>query len=491
MRYIPIILIGLCVAACQSPIPEARQLPQEAPIWPDYKDVTIPTNICPLNFTLYDSLPAVAVMRNGAHEIRVDAHDGLFDIPENKWKKFLQETAGHAIQVDVFHQLQDGWVRYRPFELFVCPDDINPTLVYRRIQPGYRMWGEMGIYQRDLKSFKERVILNNSLTNNSCMNCHSFCQQNPGRMLFHQRSTHAGTYIVQEGRIEKVNTKVDGLPSALVYPSWHPSGRYVAFSCNDIKQDYHLQDINRIEVYDQESDVVVYDVEQHTVLLCPLICRKDVFETFPTFSPDGRTLYFCAAGSREMPADYQKVKYNLCALSFDPEKGTFGNRADTLINASRMDKSISFPRVSPDGRYLMYTMSSYGNFSIWHRDADLHVMELSSQKELDMDLVNSTESDSYHSWSSDSRWFVFSSRRGDGLYTRPYLCHMDEAGNISKPFMLPQKNPGIYARSLYSYNIPELVKDAVRTNVRQLVKASRYQPASPVKATACPASEVE
>lgn len=124
------------------------------------------------------------------------------------------------------------------FSIQVIKDKIDPYLVYRRIAPGYRMWNRMGIYQRCLEDFTEETFLDNKQTNNNCMNCHSFCMQNPDRMLFHQRALHAGTYILTDGDIEKLDTKTERTISALVYPAWHPSGRYVAFSTNDTKQDF-------------------------------------------------------------------------------------------------------------------------------------------------------------------------------------------------------------------------------------------------------------
>ena len=89
-----------------------------------------------------------------------------------------------------------------------------------------------------------------------------------------------------------------------------------------------------------------------------------LFETFPTFSPDGKTLYFCTAEARPIPQEYSEVKYNLCSVSFDPVTRAFGAQVDTLYNAKSGGMSASFPRVSPDGRYLLYTLSGYGNFSI-------------------------------------------------------------------------------------------------------------------------------
>lgn len=130
------------------------------------------------------------------------------------------------------------------------------------------------------------------------------------------------------------------------------------------------------------------------------------------------------------------MKYSLCSISFDPETRRFGHQVDTLYSSEQATvqitgaehKSASFPRVSPDGKQLVFTLSEYGNFSIWHKDADLYRIDLDSGVMHRMDEVNSDDVESYHSWSSNSRWLVFSSRRIDGLYTRPYLVHIDENG---------------------------------------------------------------
>ena len=151
------------------------------------------------------------------------------------------------------------------------------------------------------------------------------------------------------------------------------------------------------------------------------------FETFPTFSPDGKTLYFCSADSLEIPAKYDKVRYSLCSVSFDENKRSFGNVVDTLYNA-REGKSVSFPRVSPDGKYLMFTLSAYGNFSIWHKDADLYLVRI------------------------------------DGLYTRPFIAYIDKNGKAHKPFLLPQKEKDYYTFLMKSYNIPEFTTGKVKVD---------------------------
>jgi Tol biopolymer transport system component len=278
----------------------------------------------------------------------------------------------------------------------------------------------MGIYQRNLTNYTQTAVIENRMSGKNCMNCHSFCMQDPSKMLFHMRETYPGTILVDGSRVEKLNTGTGETISPLVYPSWYPSGRYVAFSVNKTLQSFHHNDRNRIEVFDEASDVVVYDVEKHQIITTSKLFSPGAFETFPTFSPDGQTLYFCSAQARDMPHSFKDVKYSLCSISFDAAERAFDDAVDTLYNAVAGGLSASFPRVSPDGRFLLYTLSGYGNFSIWHTDADLHMINLPDGVSRPLRAANSPEVESYHSWSSNSRWIVFSSRRGDGLYTRPY-----------------------------------------------------------------------
>ena len=70
--------------------------------------------------------------------------------------------------------------------------------------------------------------------------------------------------------------------------------------------------------------------------------------------------------------------------------------------------------------------------------------------------------ESYHSWSSNGRWIVFSSRRDDRTYTRLYLAWFDAQGRAHKPFLLPQRDPQQNLRLFKSYNIPEFTVDPVK-----------------------------
>ncbi|MDR1743268.1 MAG: hypothetical protein LBR48_05535 [Dysgonamonadaceae bacterium] len=470
MKYLIFPVVAILLWGCSNRVPEGRQTDRIPLVYPDYNDVTIPPNIAPLRFAMTNPLEeAYAVFSTGSFSETVKASKGEFKISESAWKNILKKAVGQCITVTITAKAKDGEAeKYLPLKINVSKEPIDPYIAYRLIEPGYELWNEMGIYQRNLENFEQRPILENRLTDKNCMNCHSFCMQNPDLALFHVRAKHAGTILVNGKKIEKLNTKTPETISNLVYPSWHPSGKFVAFSVNSTKQSFHTNDPNRIEVFDEASDVVVYDVEKHEIVTDSLIFSTSVFETFPTFSPDGKTLYFCSAEAQPMPQSFRDVRYSLCSIAFDAENRCFGDRIDTLYRADAENKSVSFPRVSPNGKFLVFTLSAYGNFSIWHKDADLYIVDLQTKTTQPLDVLNSDDVESYHSWSSNSHWLVFSSRRLDGLYTRPFFAYIDDRGKASKPFLLPQKNTEYYTSLMKSFNIPEFITGKVGARTSDL-----------------------
>lgn len=470
-NHIISLFLLILVSACSEQVSVAHFSDAQAPIYPDYSDVTIPANIAPLNFKLevenFDDSALLIV--DGTDTLTVKGDEGNFVIPPKRWKEMLARHKGDSLRMYVCEKKNGIWTAYLPFSIYVANEEIDSHLAYRLIAPGYSLWAKMGIYQRNLETYEEKAIYENHVGMGNCVNCHSFKMQNPDQMLFHIRSHGGGTFIYNEGVKEKLNTKTDHTISNLVYPSWHPSGRFVAFSVNSTFQLFHTKDPKRIEVYDEASDVVVYDVANHEIVSSPILSTEGAFETFPTFSPDGKWLYFCSSKAVTMPNDYAQARYSLCRTSFNPETRQFGEAIDTLYSAFKQGGSVSFPRVSPNGDCLVFTLSNYGQFSIWHKEADLYRLDLNSGEVAPLTAWNSGDTESYHSWSSNGRWMIFSSRRDDGLYTRPYIGYIAADGTPKKPFMLPQENPkGYYTDLQFSYNIPELITGEVDLKPREV-----------------------
>lgn len=469
----------LCSSCGERTIVVGQQLNEEAAIYPDYKEVTIPTNIAPLNFTLLDLDDAQLIIEGEVgNGFQVQSKKGSFDIPQNKWSQLLDKNKGKRIKLTICKLVEKKWSALIPFYINIAQEPIDKYIAYRLIPPDYELWNKMGIYQRNLENFEESAIYENTIGDYNCANCHSFQSGNPKHFMFHTRETHPGTLVFKDGIIEKLNTKTDETISFLVYPYWHPDGRYIVFSVNSTRQAFHANNLNRVEVYDSASDVVVYDTDKHQVISCDFLKADSVFETFPSFSADGKSIYFCSAKAvNPMPFEYRNVHYDLCRIDFNAETGEFGSQVDTLFNAANIGKSVSLPRESPDGNYMTFVLHEYGNFSIWHKDADLYTINLHSGEVYPFEKANSENVESYHSWSRNSKWMVFSSRRDDGLYTRPYICYVDEGGYAHKAFMLPQHNPKKYYQDLLvSYNIPEFINDKVIVSKKSIEKMLKEEP---------------
>ena len=461
-----------CLCGCGNQLDHAERVHLFPDIFPDYMNVTVPVNIAPLHFGLLNECKKIKVhfLHEGQLLLECKGRRGI-RIAMKKWRNMLQQATGSALQVQIYARQSGRWIAYQPFNIHVSSDTIDPYIVYRLIDPVYGLWGRMGIYQRNLSNFDESVIIANQITGNNCVNCHSFHNYNPDRMMFHSRGEKfAGTFLLANGTMQRVNTKTEHAATAGSYPIWHPSGDYIAFSANSTQQAFHTLAGKKIEVYDLESDLVVWNIKEGSMLRDARFTTKDIWETFPVWSPDGRWLYYCFAEKREMPSESKQLTYGLCRVDFDAETGRFGKQIDTIIHPATSGKSVSFPRLSPDGQYLLYTSSDYATFPIWHKEADLEMIDLDDYSTVDVQVINSNEVESYHAWSSNGRWILFSSRRIDGLYTRLFFAYFDSSGQIHKPFLLPQKKSTYYPRLLKSYNIPEFVQGKVTLNPYKVSK---------------------
>jgi len=469
------LLLNLLTGCSTNNVPDSAIPAGKAVIYPDYTDIVIPVNIAPLNFSILESSDGYLVHLHSEEGTGffIRSGDNRINIPAKKWKSLLQHCVNRQLMIDIYFRKNRQWQRCESIHNEISSDSVDSHLVYRLIEPGFETWNEMGIYQRDLESFHESPVILNEMSDGNCLNCHSFAAYSNKYMLFHSRAGNAGTVIVRDGGIVKVNTKTDSTLSAGVYPAWHPGGRYVAFSVNHIVQSFHTIPNKRIEVIDTLSDLILYDAEKNCVISNPDLASPGRFETFPSWSPDGRYLYFCSAAFRDY-RDYKQIRYNIHRISFDAATEKFG-KIDTVIPADQLGYSTSFPRVSPDGKYLLFCKTGYGNFTIWHNDTDLVLLDLTSGQMVTPD-INSNRAESYHSWSSNGRWIVFSSRREDGLFTRLYFSYFDKNGRFHKSFLLPQKVPGYNADLLKSFNIPEFVTSKIQPGPRKLARIIRSEP---------------
>ncbi|MCQ2203645.1 MAG: hypothetical protein MJZ15_04285 [Bacteroidales bacterium] len=466
MNYIKYIAIMAIATACTEHPENAMKLTSEPPIYPDYKGVTIPAGIAPMNFNI-DGAEIVDVSVKGSIVGEMHANGEWADFDIEEWHNITEQNKGGDLVFRVSAKNDGKWVEYADFKMHVSNDPLDDYgLTYRKLAPGYEVFSDIGNYQRDIHTFDEEAILASTAVPGQCMSCHTANRTNPRQLTVHLRGKHAATLVQIDGKRTWLTTKTDSTICNCMYPYWHPSGNYCAYSLNKVHQSFYVGNKRFIEVFDDASDATILDVRTNELILSPLLQTKDC-ETYPTFSADGKTIYYCTSKAHRVPAECEKMRYDLCTIDFDAESGRVGNTVDTILKVSDKGHSITFPRPSYDGKYLMYCLSDFGYFPIDHKESDLWLMDLRSGETRAIDEVNSEDTESFHNWSSNSHWFVFSSRREDGQYSLLYIANIDSEGNIGKPFVMPQRNPREYYRaSLHSYNVPDFTLTKVELDAR-------------------------
>lgn len=433
-------------------------------LFPDYSGITLPPNIAPLNFKVEEpgAHYRVTLRSVKGDPIVISSRSASIKIPPKPWRTLLRANAGEPLYIEVsVRDRQTEWSRFGPVTNFVAREEIDGTLVYRLLKPLYNVFVNLGIYQRDLQTFDQWPVLQNRKFGGDCLNCHTFLNHRPESFAFHIRTTTNVHPMILVCSNEAV--RVD---KTMGYLSWHPSGRLLAFSANKLSMFCHTLGETR-DVFDAQSDLRIYRVDSNRVVAPPSIALPDRNETWPGWSPDGRYLYYCSAPV--LPVEqFRQVRYDLVRVSYDLERDQWGT-AEVLVPARDTGLSAGQPKVSPDNQFVLFCLYNYGNFPVYQPSSDLYVFDLSSRQYRRLDL-NSSQADSWHCWSSNSRWVVFSSKRLDGLFTRPFFSYVDIQGRFHKPFLLPQKDPAFYDTYLENFNVPELVQGPVEIKDNELAR---------------------
>ena len=336
-------------------ITQYSSIDRPATVQPDYAGSSIPPNIAPLNFIVQEDGSGyfVRIYSEKGNPIEIFSKKPTIVIPKRHWHELLDLNRGRQLNLDVYVKSGAGassskgenirWSRFQTLIAEIAHEDIDTFLVYRKIRPGHGTWRDMGIYQRNLSSFDESTILNNGYFKRGCVNCHAFCGNRTQKMLLGIRSAVYGSsaLLVEGDKVRKIGTKFG-------YTSWHPSGRVAAFSVNKVRQLFHAAASEVRDVMDFDSVMAYYNVDSKTVKTTPNLARKDRLETYPTWSPDGRYLYFCSApvtwsDKTVVPESYNQIKYDLVRVSYDLDRDQWG-QLESVLSAEETGMSIGFPR---------------------------------------------------------------------------------------------------------------------------------------------------
>lgn len=456
-------------------------------ISPDYAGTVIPPNIAPLNFSVREPGRRflVRIRSQAGQPIEVFSRTSAIVIPARPWKELLQANRGKPLVIEVFAQADGQWRQYEPLTNRIAEEDVDAYVVYRRLSALFSKYRKTGLYQRDLTTYRESVVLDGMSLDGACVNCHSFSDPDARRMSVAMRSPDFGnvTLLANERGEARTSEVTFG------YTAWHPSGRMAVFSKQRPHQFFHTAGAEIRDVIDLRSSLAFGFLTEGAgqsesaafsftaAGMVPGASSDRRLETFPTWSPDGQYLYYSSApllwkDPKTFPPErYTEVRYDLRRIRYDVATDQWGE-PETVLAAEKTGLSMLMPRISPDGRFLLCCMCRYGCFPAFQPSSDLYLVDLATREFRKLE-ANSDTSESWHSWSSNGRWIVFSSKRQAPPLTRCYLSYVDADGKSHKAFVLPQRDPEYYEGLPELMNVPELISVPVPVRAESLVRAAR------------------
>jgi tetratricopeptide (TPR) repeat protein len=317
---------------------------------------------------------------------------------------------------------------------------------------------------RDLSKPKGEVVLKNMPT---CANCHSF--SNDGKFLgmdMDGPSGDKGSYAIAPVQPEMVIRNEQVFTWNSFNPRWvtfglfsriSPDGRYVMSSVNESVFVTNYLDFRFLQTfYPTRGILAFYDRTTGKIQPLPGAGDPQYVHCNSVWTPDGKSLVFLRAKARDSVAagprpekandpNEVQIQYDLYTIPFNDGRG---GQVRPLPGASGNGKSNSFPKISPDGRWIVWVQAATG--LLMRPDSELYIMPLAGGSPRRMNC-NLSPMNSWHSFSPNGRWMVFSSKAFTP-YTQMFLTHIDENGNDSPAVLVPGSTTANRA-----VNIPEFV----------------------------------
>ncbi len=400
---------------------------------------------------------------------------------EDSWRQIKQRTLerdAHVTVAGIDHTRRATLLSSARVRIRTSKDPVEDAIFYREVplpfltavQDPSRIRWRFGTI--DSESGPPIVLQNLPV----CGNCHSFADNGTVLGLDVDYGNDKGAYALMPVSTHMVmdDAKImtwadykreDGELTFGLLSRVSPTGRFVISTVKDRSVFVAMPDLMISQLFFPIKGIlVVYDREAKTFAALPGADDPQYVQTNAVWSPDGNTIVFARAKAHhlehleqqnnvlidqkdvpEFTVEKQPFRYDLYRLPFNDGRG---GTPEPLAGASDDGMSNYFPKYSPDGKWIVFCKAK--SYMLLQPDSELYIAPAEGGVARRL-RYNTPRMNSWHSWSSNSRWLVFSSK-ANGPYTQLFLTHIDEDGNDSPPVLLER-----FTSPDRAANIPEFV----------------------------------